>query len=213
MNGVYLEQAEGKLIMVATDGRRLSYIAKQTEYALPDFTPVIIPDKILNLVRKLSSGEGNISLALNEKNAFFSFDNQILSTTLIEGRFPDYRKVIPEKQENKVTINREELSDALKRVSPLVDQKVKRVYMNLKSGNITLSTEDSVLGVAKEEIPCDYEGEELSFAMNSLYLVEPLREMADDALVMEFSDPGRAVTLRSSEPRDYLHIVMPMHID
>ena len=211
MNGVYFEQEEGKLIMVATDGRRLSYIAKQPENAV-DFAPVIIPDKVLNLIRKLASGEGNLSLALNEKNAFFSFDNQKLSTALIEGSFPNYRKVIPEKQTKTVTIKREDLNEALKRVSSLVDQKVRRIFLTLENGALVLKSENEV-GGGTAKISCDYEGEETAFAMNSLHLTEPLREMRDASLVMEYTDPGKAVTLRSGEPRDFFHIVMPMKTD
>ena len=210
MNGVYLEQNNGKLVMVATDGRRLSFIAKQPENALAEFPAIIIPDKVLNLVRKLASGEGNISLAMNEKNAFFSFNNQKLSTTLIEGAFPNYQKVIPAEQTHRITVNREELSEALKRVSPLVDQKAKRIYISLTEGRMTLSSEESEIGVAKEEIPCDYQGEEATFALNCLYLMEPLREMTDEEVVMEYTDISKAITLKSAQPRDYFHIIMPM---
>jgi DNA polymerase-3 subunit beta len=213
MNGVYMENLDGKLVMVATDGRRLSYISKQPENALSDFSGIIIPDKVLNLVRKLASGEGTISLAINEKNAFFSFDNQKMSTSLIEGSFPNYQKVIPAEQSHRITINRQEISEALKRVSPLVDQKAKRIYVNLKSGTMTLSSEESEIGVAKEEIPCDYEGEEVTFALNCLYLTEPLREITDENVVMEYTEAGRAISLKSAEQRDYFHIIMPMQLE
>jgi DNA polymerase-3 subunit beta len=213
MNGVYLEKNEDRLVMVATDGRRLSYISKKPENVISDFSPIIIPDKALNLVRKLASGEGNISLAINDKNVFFSFDNQKISTTLIEGAFPNYQRVIPEKQTYRININKEELSEALKRVSPLVDQKAKRIYVNLKKETLLLSSEESEIGLAKEEIACDYEGEEVTFALNCLYLSEPLREIADASIVMEYTEPGKAITLRSAEERDYFHIIMPMQIE
>ena len=212
MNGVYLEQNEGKLVMVATDGRRLSYIAKNPENTLSDFKAVIIPDKILNLIRKLASGEGTIAIAVNDKNAFFSFDNQKLSSSLIEGSFPNYQKVIPAEQTYRISVNRGELSEALKRVSTLVDQKAKRLYVNLSSGTMTLSSEIDI-GTAKEEIPCDYEGEEASFALNCQYLSDPLREMTDEAVILEYTEVGKAITLKSAAPRDYFHIIMPMHLE
>jgi DNA polymerase-3 subunit beta len=213
MNGVYFEQNEGKLVMVATDGRRLSYISKQLENSIPEFTPIIIPDKALNLIRKLASGEGNISLAINEKNIFFSFDNQNISTTLIEGNFPNYQKVIPAEQTHKITINREDICEAVKRVSPLVDQKAKRIYINLKDGGLVLSSEESEIGFAKEEIPCDYTGEEVTFALNCLYISDPLHEIGDEAVILEYTEPGKAITLRSAQQRDYFHIIMPMQLE
>ncbi|MDR1933442.1 MAG: DNA polymerase III subunit beta [Spirochaetales bacterium] len=213
MNGVYLEKNDNTLVMVATDGRRLSYISKQPEGVISDFSPIIIPDKALNLIRRLASGEGNISLAINDKNVFFAFDNQNISTTLIEGTFPNYQRVIPAEQSHRVIIKREELSEALKRVSPLVDQKARRIYVNLKNGSLLLSSEESEIGLAKEEIACDYEGNEITFALNCLYLSEPLREITDDSVVMEYTEAGRAITLRSAEKRDYFHIIMPMQIE
>jgi DNA polymerase-3 subunit beta len=217
MNGVYFEQNEGRIIMVATDGRRLSYISKQPENVIPEFSPVIIPDKALGLIRKLASGEGNISLAINDKNIFFSFDNQNISTTLIEGNFPNYQKVIPAEQKYKININREDISEAVKLVSSQVDQKAKRIYVNLKEGSLTLSSEKNAvgfeMGFAKQEIPCDYTGEEVTFALNCMYLSDPLREIGDDAVVIEYTEPGKAVTLRSAQQRDYFHIIMPMQLE
>jgi DNA polymerase-3 subunit beta len=213
MSGVYLEKNDNKLVMVATDGKRLSYISKQPENAIADFKPVIIPPKALGLVRKLATGEGNISLAINEKNVFFSFDNQKISSSLIEGNFPNYQKVIPEQQSYKVTLNREELSDSLKRIASQVEQKSRRIKMYLKNKCLVLTSEESDLGEAEEEIECDYEGEEVGFAFNYLYLIEPLKEMTDKDIVFEYTDTNKAVTLHSPEQRDYFHIIMPMQLD
>ncbi|MCK5153977.1 MAG: DNA polymerase III subunit beta, partial [Spirochaetales bacterium] len=88
MNGVYLEHQEGSLSMVATDGRRLSFIKKDLDTEIKDFDAVIIPTKILHLIKKLASGEGNLYLAVSEKSIFVKFDNQKLSSNLIEGQFP-----------------------------------------------------------------------------------------------------------------------------
>jgi DNA polymerase-3 subunit beta len=215
MNGVYLEKSESEnsLIMVATDGRRLSYSSKQPENTIGDFKPVIIPPKALNLVKKLASGEGNMSLAISEKNVFFYFDNQKISSSLIEGNFPNYQKVIPEKQVYTIRINREEFIDALKRVSLMVEQRSRRVHVYLKKACVVLSSEESEIGVAKEEIGCDYDGEEVAFAFNYMYFTEPLREMTDEDILFEYTEKGKAVTLRSAEKRDYFHIIMPMMLD
>ncbi len=95
MNGVYMENLDGKLIMVATDGRRLSFISKEVDENIAAFDGVIVPPKILSLIRKLTSGEGSISLAVTDKNIFAKLDSQRLSSNLIEGQFPNYKRVIP----------------------------------------------------------------------------------------------------------------------
>lgn len=213
MNGVYMEKADNNLIMVATDGRRLSYIKNNLENSIPDFEGIIIPPKILSLMRKLSSGEGNYSLAVSDKTIFIQFENQKLSSTLIEGQFPNYNRVIPESQEYRAVINKAAFTEALKRVSLLAEQKSRRIYFEVSPGNIILRSEESEIGIAKEEIPCDYEGPEMTLALNYIYVLDPLRVLDEDTLLVQFSDPNRAVTIKSEPEKDYFHIVMPMQME
>lgn len=213
MNGVYLENREGGLSMVATDGRRLSFISKEFETRIPEFDPVIIPPKVLQLLRKLASGEGNLRLAVGEKNLFMQFDSQRISSSLIEGQFPNYKRVIPEQQQYEITINKAQFEEALKRVSLLVEQKSRRIYMNLSENNITLTSEESEIGVAKEEVECDYEGPEMTVALNYLYLTEPLRVIGEEEILVRFTEPNKAITLLSKPEKEFFHIVMPMQLD
>ena len=213
MNGVYLENLDGALIMVATDGRRLSFIRNNVGAQLESFEGVIIPPKVLSLVRKLCSGEGSVSLAVTDKNLFAKFDNQRLSSNLIEGQFPNYNRVIPESQEYDIIVNRAELLDALSRVSLLVEQKSRRIFLVANENNLLLHCEESEIGIAREEIQCKYEGPETSIALNYQFLMEPLRVMDDEEVAIKFTDPKKAVTLCSAEEKDYLHIVAPMQLD
>ena len=212
MNGVYLEQVENSLVMVATDGRRLSYISKELENAPPNFSGVIIPPKVLTLVRKLASGEGPFSIAVTDKHVFFRFDNKRLSSALIEGQFPNYQRVIPEKQEHEIVINKEELEEALKRVSLLVE-KSRRIYINLSEDHLELKSEETEIGIASEEIGCTYQGPEATIALNYLYLVEPLRVIDSDEISFNFTEPNKAITIYSIPKENYFHIVMPMQLD
>jgi DNA polymerase-3 subunit beta len=212
MNGVYLENEEGELLMVATDGRRLSFIRKGFDTTIPEFNPVIIPPKILNLVKKLSSGEGNISFAVSDKSVFIHFDNQKLSSNLIEGQFPNYKRVIPAEQDFELKVDRTLFMDALRRVSLLVEQKSRRIYLTLSENTILLHSEETDIGVAKEEVACEYSGPEFNIALNCIYLEEPLRVMEDN-LIIRLTEPNKAISLFSDPERDYFHIVMPMQID
>ena len=213
MNGVYLENREGGLSMVATDGRRLSFISKEFGIQIPEFDPVIIPPKVLQLLRKLASGEGNLRLAVGEKSLFMQFDSQRISSSLIEGQFPNYKRVIPEQQQYEITINKPQFEEALKRVSLLVEQKSRRIYLNLSENNITLTSEESEIGVAKEEVECDYEGPEMTVALNYLYLTEPLRVIGEEEILLRFTEPNKAITLLSKPEKEFFHIVMPMQLD
>ncbi len=213
MNGVFMEQQDGSLTMVATDGRRLSFIGRQVDANVEAFDGVIVPPKILQLIRKLLSGEGNLSLAVSDKNIYVKFDNQKISSTLIEGQFPNYRRVIPESQEYELIVDRGELMEALKRVSLLVEQKSRRVRLELAKGVITLKSEESEIGVAQEEISCDYDGPEASIALNYLYLIEPLRVIEDEKVSIRFTEPTKAISLLPVPEKDFFHIVMPMQVD
>ncbi len=213
MNGVFMENSEGNLIMVATDGRRLSFIKKNTAGTVKPFSGVIIPPKVLLLISKLCSGEGSIQVAVTEKNIFFKFDNQKISSSLIEGQFPNYNRVIPDNQQYDITVRRDELVEAVKRVSLLVENKSRRIFMNLASGIIELNSEESEIGVAKEEIECAFEGPETTIALNYSYLTDPLRVINNENVRIRFSEPNKAITVQPAEEADYFHIVMPMQLD
>ena len=213
MNGVYMEKEDDRLVMVATDGRRLSYISNTPEGDVPEFNGIIIPPKVLNLVRKLASGEGELKLAVSDKILFVRFDNQKVTSTLIDGQFPNYSRVIPENQDYEVQLNRSELISALKRVSLLAEQKSKRIYLTITAGKINLRSEESEIGVAEESIDCRYDGPESSFALNHVYLSDPLKVMGDEEVSMKFTETNKAITLVSVPESSYFHIVMPMQME
>ena len=212
MNGVCFEKNEDGILMVATDGKRLAYINKKVEGAIPDFEQVIVPPKILGLVKKLASGEGVISIAITDKNIFIEFDSQKLSSSLIEGPFPKYQRVIPEKQEYNISIVREEFNDALKRVS-LMAERSKRVYMDIAPNIILLRTDVSEIGTASEEIPCKYEGPEVTVALNVMYISDPLRVIDTDEISIQFTEATKAISMNATPEKDFFHIVMPMNLN
>ena len=212
MNGVFLEKAEDKLSMVATDGRRLAFIYKAIS-GIDDFSGVIVPPKILNVIMKRAGDQGMIAISVTEKNFFIQFGSYKLSSVLIEGQFPNYRRVIPENQENTFTVNRLEMLDALRRVSLLVEQKSHRIYLGLSSGTVAVYCEENEFGNAREEIPCKYEGQEVSIALNYRYIEEPFKVMKGDEACIRFTEPTKAITITSVPHDDFFHIIMPMQLD
>ncbi len=213
MNGVYFEKTDGYVVMVSTDGRRLSYAKKLLQSEIPDFQGVIIPPKILHLIKKLTSGEGYLDIAVTEKNVWIKFDNRKLYSNLIEGQFPNYRPVIPEFQRFEITTSKGDLLEALRRVSLLVEQKSRRIYIDVDCDILSLRSEEIDLGTAQEEIACRYSGESTRIALNYLYLIDPLKEMDEDTVKILFTEPNRAITLRPEKNEDYFHIIMPMQLD
>src|SRR5271169_1265241 len=153
MNGIFLEKRDDNLIMVATDGRRLSFISRKIPVRMENMKGVILPPKILTIVRKLSAGEGSLSLALTDKNVFIRLGATHLSSNLIDGQFPDYRRVIPDAQKFRALVEKKALEDALRRVSLLVEQKSRKVVFSMAEGALTVFSKESELGIATEELP------------------------------------------------------------
>jgi DNA polymerase-3 subunit beta len=213
MNGIFLEKRDDNLIMVATDGRRLAFISRRIPVRMENLKGVILPPKILTIVRRLSSGEGSLALALTDKNVFVRLGATRLSSNLIDGQFPDYRRVIPDNQKHKAVVERQALEDALRRVSLLVEQKSRKVVFTLSDGTMTIVSKESELGVATEEVACEYSGPQMSLAVNCLYMSEPLREIGSEKISLEFSDVNKAITLKPVPEEGYTNIIMPMQLD
>ncbi|HOT62893.1 MAG TPA: DNA polymerase III subunit beta [Treponemataceae bacterium] len=213
MNGVYMERKENKLQLVATDGRRLAFIAKDFGISMPEFKGIIVPPKILNIINRRASDEGPIAIAVGDKNIYFRFGNYEFASVLIDGQFPNYGRVIPDQQTRSFQVDTKELMEALKRVALLVEQKSRRIFMTVSSGVLTINSQETEIGTAKEEIPCRYDGEEITIALNYLYIEEPLKVLGSDRLTVEFTEPMKAITLHPEPTKDFFHIVMPMQME
>jgi DNA polymerase-3 subunit beta len=109
-------------------------------------------------------------------------------------------------------VNREELLEALKRVSLLVE-KSRRVYLTVGEDALTLKSEESEIGQATEEIACSYSGPETTIALNFLYLMDPIRVILSDEICLHFTESNKAITINPDPEADYFHVVMPMQLD
>ena len=218
MTGVYFEKEGDNLTMVSTNGNRLSCITK-TATNVPDFPPANIPTKILSCVLKNLSDEGNVSIAVVDNSIFIKFANFEFSSTLIDGRFPNYKKVIPENLTTSLQVNKTDLEAALKRITIMADKEVFRILFKVTPGVLKLISPETDSGAAEEEIPCRYDGQNITIAMNFVYVTEPLKVIDTENVVIEFNvdenreDEGivtKAVIIRSEPATDYQHVVMPL---
>ncbi len=210
MNGVYFEKKEDNLNLVATDGRRLSFASKGILAGVADLSPSIVHPKILNIILKHAPEEGNIFVAVVDKMIFFKFGNYKFGSVLLEGQFPNYVRVIPEKQEHQFQVAKGDLVSALKRVALMVDKKAGRLYFNIEPGVLRITSQQSDMGSADEEIPCEYAGDATVIAFNYRYIEEPLRVIKSERIAFEFTGDMKAVTMRPEPAADYFHIIMPM---
>ncbi len=212
MNGVFFEKKDSNLVLVATDGRRLAYCSKSLLAEISDLSSAIVHPKILNIISRHSSDEGNISIAIVEKMIFIKYANYEFTSTLLDGQFPNYNRVIPESQKYKFTVLKSDMVNALKQASLMVDKKAGRIFLHLEPGVLNLSSQVSDLGDANVDIPCEFAEEPITLAMNIRYIEEPLKVINSENITFEYSEAMRAVTLRPEPAEDYFHIIMPMQM-
>ena len=208
MTGVFFEKKDNKFVLVATDGRRLSFSAKEVP-DLGDFTSVIVPAKVLNIVIGELSDEGSVDIAITEKNIFFKYGNRIFSANLIDGQYPNYNRVIPASHTGEFVVSKKEIDKAVKHISVMTD-KVQKILLGVNSGVCSVSSVSEEFGEAKEEIDCQYTGEEFTFAINSKYLADFLKVALDEDITFEFTDELKAVVLKQKSSEDDIYIIMPM---
>lgn len=214
MTGCYICKNDNLLTMVATDGRRMS-TCSCVDFS-PDFTPAIIPTKMLSVLEKFCSDEGNIQIATTDKTCSVKAGNLEISTTLIDGQYPNYLKVLPVGLDHTITVSKKELEDAIKCACIMV-QKNGRIQMAIDKGKIEISSPDTEMGSSKQEIAAVYEGEPVNIALNALYLSDILKVITAESITLEFAineegKVNKALIVRDSENNKpcYTHVIMPM---
>ena len=219
LNGVYFERqgVVGKEVyrMVATDGHRLSLVDREVEAkgaGMPAHG-VIIPRKGLFEIKKLLDAVGGeFEMAVEGSQLIVRHESTVLMVRLIEGKYPNYQQLIPQKLTNHAMVNRETLLASLKRVSLLSNQKYKGVTLSLYPGRMEISSNNPELGDAKEEIEIRYNGAEIKIGFNARYMLDVLNSFDDDEVDIELNDQLSPGLMRPHNDASYTCVVMPMRI-
>ncbi len=220
LNGVYFEKhSENQkqfYRMVATDGHRLSLVDRMVDEKSGESLPevgVIIPRKGLQEIRKLIDHVGGeIEMAIEGSQLIVKKDKAILMVRLIEGKYPNYQKLIPASLSRQVLINRETLLSCLKRVSLLSNQKSKGVTLTFTDGRLEITSNNPELGDAKEEIECGYEGEELKIGFNARYILDILNSFDDEGVDFKLDGQLSPGMIQPHNDSTYTCVIMPMRI-
>jgi len=212
LNGI-LFVAEGKqLSLVATDGHRLAYTSATLEVEVPK-QEVILPRKtVLELLRLLSDKEGMIDMQFANNQAKFKFEGKEFVTKLVEGKFPDYNRVIPKNHKNTVTLGRAILLTTLQRTAILTSDKFKGVRINLEAGVLRVAASNAEQEEAVDEIEIDYAGDSIEIGFNVTYLIDVLSNMSQDMVRMDLADSNSSVLVTMAENPNFKYVVMPMRI-
>ena len=212
LNGI-LFVAEGKqLSLVATDGHRLAFSSATLDVEVPK-QEVILPRKtVLEMQRLLSDKEGAIEMQFAGNQAKFSFEGMEFVTKLVEGKFPDYNRVIPKNHKNIITLGREPLLKSLQRTAILTSEKFKGVRLNIEPGTLRVASNNAEQEEAVDELDSDYSGDNIEIGFNVTYLIDALANMTQDMVKMELSDSNSSALLTIPDNATFKYVVMPMRI-
>jgi DNA polymerase-3 subunit beta len=209
LNAVLFEQNGTETRLVATDGHRLALIDEEIGLALD--AKVLVPKKSLHEVRRVvETVQDEISIGFEQKNMVIGTTNFTMTARLLEGDYPDYRKVIPQGGDNIIKLDRLRFMQTLKRVQVLTTDRNRGINVTVRPGRMELSASHPDLGTAKDSFGVNYDGEEFSIIINVAYLIESLGAVETEIISFEYLKEGAPITIRPDPPANYFNLVMPM---
>ena len=213
LNGILFVAEGNNLSLVATDGHRLAYANATLDVAIPSKQEVILPRKtVLELQRLLSDKDGAIDMQFAGNQAKFSFDGMEFVTKLVEGKFPDYNRVIPRNHTNELVLGRQTLLSSLQRTAIMTSDKFKGVRLNIEPGSLRIAASNAEQEEATDEIEIEYAGDAIEIGFNVTYLMDVLTNMNQDMVRLSLSDGSSSALITLPDSEDFKYVVMPMRI-
>ncbi len=223
LSGIFWEKIESpdglQLRLVSTDGHRLTVIQRplpaSEQFAIED--GILIPRKGVAEISRLLAEEEKVSLGLSKKSLALKADNKFLFIRLLEKKFPDYRRIIPEGFGFRFTINRQAMFDTVKRISLLSTERFRGIIFNLTADTLEINFQNPEVGEGRELLPLVLEEGDASqlpiqIGFNARYFLEPLAAMTGEEVVMEMNDKDRPCRIMDKGDPDYFGIIMPMSL-
>ena len=212
LNGLLMVVEEGNLKLVATDGHRLAFAALKLGAQLPR-QEVIVPRKtVLELGKLLADSDAPVKIEIAATQASFSFGAIDLVSKLIDGKFPDYTRVIPSGHKNRLQVEREPLRQALLRAAILSNEKFRGVRWVLGDGSLKIVSSNAEQEEAHEELEVKYSGDALDIGFNVNYLLDVLNNVSGDGIECLFGDSASSALITYGSEKDFKYVVMPMRI-
>lgn len=216
LNGVLFQLFPNELRMVATDGHRLAKASFSGDF-VKEKTEAIVPPKALRQAVKIAPEEGGpVEIALSKSYILMEMGNSVICSRVLEGPFPNYEQVIPKETNKKLTVNRDELIDAIKRVAILSDTVTHQIKFALRKDKVDLSVSTADVGEGQETVPTvEYVGDEMDVGYNANYILDILRSMDSDEAKFSLNTPlnaGLVEPVHKDEGEDLLCLIMPLRL-
>jgi DNA polymerase-3 subunit beta len=211
---VLVTASGNELRMVATDSYRLAVKETKLEAAIDGDLEVNVPVRALQELSRVASADGveQIEITAKENQVIFRAGDVVLSSRLIEGRFPNYKQLLPETYEHELRLSRAELLDVVKRIS-LMAQKNAPLRMKFDEGQVTVSAETPDTGDAQEALPAPFKGETLEIGFNPEFLQDGLDSAESDELIFKLISPHRPGLIQSGDEGGFIYLVMPVRLN
>lgn len=213
LNGLMLEVSTNYLRAVATDGHRLAYCEKETNADIADIKQVILPRKgVLELVRLLADSDDKVKIILGSNHLQVEFNESRLTSKLIDGRFPDYNRVIPTDGENVISADRDQLRQALIRASILSNEKYRGIRLVLEKNLVKLQAQNPDQEEADVELEVVYNGDDIEIGFNVNYMLDVLNVTNSDMVQAALRDSNSSFLLTFPDQTDCKYVIMPMRL-
>jgi DNA polymerase III subunit beta len=210
LNGIFTSFKEGKMTLVATDGRRLAIMENELSFPATHERDIIIPTKAVHELQRLLDSKGEVCLRLTSNQISFEANGSVLISKLIEGNYPNYRQVIPSLAGNRIEISREAFLQTVKRVSLLSSDKSNSVKLIFNSDSIVVTANSQDVGEAIEEVPVKFDGKKFAIAFNPDFLMAPLKNLQTEHVYLDLIDEMSPGVIRVDG--SFLYVIMPMRV-
>ena len=218
LNGALFVLKPNEMSLVATDGHRLALVSVMRDgqgKKDADEVKAILPKKTLGeLGRLLSDGEGDITYERGENHLFFEVGGRLLISRMIDGQFPAYERVIPKGNDKHIEFERDRLTNAVKRVALLSNERSRAVKIQIDKGKVDVTSSSPDLGEAKETLPVEYSGGAMQICFNAQYVLDFLSAVSTDVVSLDLKDEVSQAVMKpvGAEGYDYTYVIMPMRV-
>jgi DNA polymerase-3 subunit beta len=211
LNGMLLETGGGRLRAVATDGHRLALSQAEAEGSAEE-QQVIVPRKGVLELQRLMTGEGDVNVELGANHVRIQLDGIRFTSKLIDGRFPEYERVIPKESSNELKADRAALRGALQRTAILSNEKYRGIRLVIRDSGVVLQAHNPEQEEAEEELEVEYSGEDIEIGFNVNYLLDALGAVEGEQISLSVQDSNSSCLIREPGNNDSTFVVMPMRL-
>ena len=213
LNGILMEISPGKIKLVATDGHRLALSEAALDTGVEEDKQIIVPRKaVLELSRLLEPGDSSANCMLSQNHLRVETSTLVFTTKLIDGKFPDYQRVIPVDGNKIMEVNRETLKQSMSRIASLSNEKYRGIRLTLSSGNLSIQANNPDQEEAEEELQVDYTESDMEIGFNVTYLIDVLNVLNSEKVQIKLKDSNSSAIISDSQDDTSLYVVMPMRL-